>query len=175
MGRTRWSGFTMVELLVVVAVLAILAGFLVPVFGRAREQARVTKCISNERQIFVALKMYEADYGQLPVQYGPSGKDQWLGMLNSYTKDKRILLCDSDPSHGEVDREGGPFPCSYSYLYTQPNLSRIPGAAYQRPQAVSPLFLCHSHPTYQCVMCRYDGSIELSPLSRYTFIQIELE
>ena len=51
-------GFTLIELLVVIAIIAILAAILFPVFAKAREKARQTKCISNQRQIALAALMY---------------------------------------------------------------------------------------------------------------------
>lgn len=54
----RKVGFTLIELLVVIAIIAILAAILFPVFAKAREKARQTKCISNQRQIVMALLMY---------------------------------------------------------------------------------------------------------------------
>ena len=48
-------GFTLIELLIVIAVVAILAAFLFPVFGRVRERARQTACLSNLRQLGLAI------------------------------------------------------------------------------------------------------------------------
>jgi prepilin-type N-terminal cleavage/methylation domain-containing protein/prepilin-type processing-associated H-X9-DG protein len=56
--RTRDRGFTLVELLTVIAVLAILATMLLPVLAKAREQARRTVCISNMHQIGLAMILY---------------------------------------------------------------------------------------------------------------------
>ncbi|HEX8464666.1 MAG TPA: DUF1559 domain-containing protein [Abditibacterium sp.] len=61
------SAFTLIEILVVVAISAILAAILFPVFGRAREQARRASCISNLKQIGLAMALYRGDYdGQNP-------------------------------------------------------------------------------------------------------------
>ncbi|HEY3376455.1 MAG TPA: DUF1559 domain-containing protein, partial [Armatimonadota bacterium] len=52
------KGFTLIELLVVIAIIAILAAILFPVFGKAREKARMTQCMSNQKQIALAITMY---------------------------------------------------------------------------------------------------------------------
>jgi prepilin-type N-terminal cleavage/methylation domain-containing protein/prepilin-type processing-associated H-X9-DG protein len=58
------KGFTLIELLVVIAIIAILAAILFPVFAQAREQARSTACLSNMKQLGLALKMYAQDYDE---------------------------------------------------------------------------------------------------------------
>jgi prepilin-type N-terminal cleavage/methylation domain-containing protein/prepilin-type processing-associated H-X9-DG protein len=59
----RRRGFTLIELLVVIAIIAILAAMLFPVFARARESARKIQCLSNVKNIAMALQMYMNDYG----------------------------------------------------------------------------------------------------------------
>src|SRR5689334_6005971 len=54
----RRQGFTLIELLVVIAIIAILAAILFPVFAQAREMARKTSCISNQKQILMGALMY---------------------------------------------------------------------------------------------------------------------
>lgn len=66
------SGFTLIELLVVIAIIAILAAILFPVFAQARDKARQATCISNLKQIGIALQMYAQDYDET---YCPSGMD----------------------------------------------------------------------------------------------------
>jgi len=61
MKKTK-KGFTLIELLVVIAIIAILAAMLLPALARAREQARRSVCISNLKQLGLALKMYTQDY-----------------------------------------------------------------------------------------------------------------
>ncbi|MCC6444512.1 MAG: prepilin-type N-terminal cleavage/methylation domain-containing protein [Armatimonadetes bacterium] len=60
----RKSGFTLIEVLVVVAIIAILAGILVPVMAKVRGSARAANCISNLNQIGKAYRMYLQDYDQ---------------------------------------------------------------------------------------------------------------
>jgi prepilin-type N-terminal cleavage/methylation domain-containing protein/prepilin-type processing-associated H-X9-DG protein len=59
--HSRSSAFTLVELLVVIAIIAVLATLLLPTLGRARQQARNTHCISNLRQLGVAVRSYAGD------------------------------------------------------------------------------------------------------------------
>jgi prepilin-type N-terminal cleavage/methylation domain-containing protein/prepilin-type processing-associated H-X9-DG protein len=67
---TRLLAFTLVELLVVLAVIAILAGLLLPAIARTKESGRSTGCISNLHQIGIALQLYVQDNrNRLPWMY----------------------------------------------------------------------------------------------------------
>ena len=59
------KGFTLIELLVVIAIIALLAAILFPVFAKAREKARQSTCINNQRQIAIAISMYAQDHDEL--------------------------------------------------------------------------------------------------------------
>lgn len=70
----RRRGFTLIELLVVIAIIGILAAMVFPVFARARESARKAVCLSNIKNIALALNMYLGDYDTFP----PHAHDQDL-------------------------------------------------------------------------------------------------
>src|SRR5258708_31181259 len=62
--RPKSRGFTLIELLVVIGIIAILAAILFPGFAQARESGRSTSCLSNMKQIGLALRMYSQDYDE---------------------------------------------------------------------------------------------------------------
>jgi prepilin-type N-terminal cleavage/methylation domain-containing protein/prepilin-type processing-associated H-X9-DG protein len=69
MFKTKKSGFTLIELLVVIAIIAILAAILFPVFAQAREKARTSACMNNQKQIGTALLQYAQDWDELYPTY----------------------------------------------------------------------------------------------------------
>lgn len=60
------KGLTLIELLIIIAVIAILAAILFPVFGRVREQARQSTCMSNMHSIYVAATLFHQDNSKWP-------------------------------------------------------------------------------------------------------------
>jgi prepilin-type N-terminal cleavage/methylation domain-containing protein/prepilin-type processing-associated H-X9-DG protein len=87
-------GFTLIELLVVIAIIAILAALLFPALSAARERGRSIRCVSNLRQVGLALTMYADDHGELcPPR---AGVPYWTLPLYSYYQDMALLKCPSD-------------------------------------------------------------------------------
>jgi prepilin-type N-terminal cleavage/methylation domain-containing protein len=109
-------GFTLIELLVVIAIISILASILYPVFARAREQARKANCLSNLRQIGMAVQMYAQDYDEFLPQVDPrednDGSDwdycQPLHvLLEPYVRNRQLFRCKSDATWYRPLAEGG--------------------------------------------------------------------
>ncbi len=122
-------GFTLIELLVVIAIIAILAAILFPVFARAREKARQSSCLSNCKQIMLAIKQYITDYDQsfpncvirsLSSWTTPNGTATtayvpWFCSVGPYMKNYQILNCPSVSIH----YDGGTSFSDISYGYNE--------------------------------------------------------
>ena len=125
------KAFTLIELLIVIAIIAILAAILFPVFARARENARRSSCMSNLKQMGLGTMQYTQDYDEklyphrfnstpnplMSVNGGPAttgvtggatGKIFWISLLQPYVKSYQIFVCPSNPK-GWVG--GGPDNC----------------------------------------------------------------
>ncbi len=122
----RGRGFTLIELLVVIAIIAILAAILFPVFAQAREKARQIACLSNEKQIGLAARMYMEDFDgalyhhhegfvlddgtqvdTLPSsvsgcagggQGNSNAEKPWAIFFQPYIKNRQLMFCPSDPA-----------------------------------------------------------------------------
>ena len=97
--------FTLIELFMVIAIIAILAAILFPVFAQARERARAISCLSNLKQSGVAYTMYTQDYDETtPLQTSPvATRDAnnyfavtggyWYNLLQPYVKNWQVFVC----------------------------------------------------------------------------------
>src|SRR5574341_1313661 len=95
--RRRSAGFTLIELLVVIAIIAILAAILFPVFAQAREKARAASCLSNTKQLGLAMRMYAQDFDEVnvgsysyPNTWGACPMFMWMDLIQPYVKNTQL-------------------------------------------------------------------------------------
>jgi prepilin-type N-terminal cleavage/methylation domain-containing protein/prepilin-type processing-associated H-X9-DG protein len=98
------KGFTLIELLVVIAIIALLVAILFPVFSQAREKARQVACLSNMKQIGVAVLLYAQDYDEKflgsckapPINGGTQPEIPYDRQLFPYLKSDEVFRCPND-------------------------------------------------------------------------------
>lgn len=158
MQRSR-RGFTLVELLVVIGVIAVLIAMLLPALTSARRQANVVKCLSNLRQIGLAFQVYEREYkGYWPVVihhegnasylFKPGTGDRWwMDFIAPYIVGKKAISTTEDLNQirDSYDR----FACPDYDRASQPNNHKDP---FYEPNPLGPTALIgyamHYHPTF---------------------------
>lgn len=99
------KGFTLVELLVVIGIIAILIGILLPVLSKARESSRTVQCLSNIRNLLQASVIYTNDNQGWLIQAGMAHggahshtEVAWFNTLQQYYQNKLVARCPSDDS-----------------------------------------------------------------------------
>ena len=90
------AAFTLIEVLIVLAIIGILAAILLPVFNTARNSAQATTCRSNLRQIGLALELYVNDNNRFypsRMLIGSPGNCGWANSVARYVKANKIFFC----------------------------------------------------------------------------------
>lgn len=106
-------GMTLVELLIVITIIAVMAGLSMSVLMKAQQRGYLATCISNLRQLVQAVHMYEDDWGTVPVEKPTETPEGVYGrarqMLDPYVKSDDVFLCPADFTGGRL---------AYSESYT---------------------------------------------------------
>ena len=112
MRRKSSRGFTLIEIMIVITIIAILAAILVPNFKRARSRGQLASCVSNCKNTATALEMYAVDNsGRFPALSGLAGID----VLITNNVIKRRPTCPSAGRCTFVDYTASLTPDSFSY------------------------------------------------------------
>lgn len=158
----RRRAFTLIELMIVVAIIAILAALLFPAFSSARESARRTNCTSNLHQIGLAVQMYRLEEKEFPTSLAvllpastnataPSALDNSSGSVSTPAVSIDTQSCGTSPATSTCPNPGGT-----SYFKSLDGLRCLDdGSSYDRP-----------HSSYG------DLSTQLPPRQRPSFIAL---
>jgi prepilin-type N-terminal cleavage/methylation domain-containing protein len=95
------DAFTLIELLVVIAIIAILAGLLLPTLSKAKSKAESAACMSNLRQMGLALTMYVIDNHCYPIHFVQDAANPWDAQMGDVSRERRS---DAAPVGGTADR-----------------------------------------------------------------------
>jgi prepilin-type N-terminal cleavage/methylation domain-containing protein len=107
MKSNQRKAFTLVEMLTVIAIVGILAGFLLPTIKKARDQAKKTKCAHNLKEFVDAIDLYRIEHNDYP--------DYLSNLYPSYVDSPEMYLCPADycmqgpssPYNSHVGADGG--------------------------------------------------------------------
>ena len=139
---SRRVGFTLIELLVVIAIIAILAAILFPVFARAREKARQSSCLSNVKQLQLAIMQYVQDYDEMmPTCWtGQTTYEHpyWYEKAEPYLKNTQVFLCPSARNYTTIA-----YGYNYMYLGSTSGTGAVSIADIERPSEM--LIFCDSY------------------------------
>jgi len=177
----------LIELLVVIAIIAILAAILFPVFAKAREKARQTSCLSNEKQLGLGMLQYVQDNDErFPIgviSNTLSGNDHfgigWAGSIYPYVKSAGVYACPDDSTPSQPNANPPMYEVSYAMnthiinSYLTPAFGNPQGplgnlAAFNAP--ASTVLLCEVTNNLAAVTSPSEGALNTPAATHYSVV-----
>lgn len=157
--------FTLIELLVVIAIIAILAAILFPVFAKVREKARQTMCLSNEKQLGLALTQYVQDNdetfpsGSVSGTLGPNDHFGigWAGSIYPYVKSVGAYNCPDDKTQSQPNANPPMYEVSYALNTHIMNSYLTP--AFGNPQGPLGHLSAFNSPSKTVLLCEVTNNL----------------
>jgi len=138
-GTRAKTGFTLVELLVVIGIIAVLIGILLPALGRARAQAKSVQCESNLRQIGIAMQMYVGQYNN---SFPPGFDKDSNGNVYNWTSLLVTLMDRTGATNSAVDLKTGGTTGKFRRVFLCPELTAM-GAEFDPNDVAVTHYLGH--------------------------------
>lgn len=157
-------GFTLIEILIVVGIIAVLAGLLSVTLVAARERGRQATCISNLKQIYAGLQMYKSDYDEQswPVRLK---LDQYLANMTFICPDAPLLI----PTHaGQYVRRTTTSYANWNIMFDDPSVAAFLRKRMEERGAEYPIVFCRYHEGWGIMpVLRLDGSVDRRKVPRH--------
>ncbi len=144
--RRKRLGFPRIELLVVIGIVAVIAAILFPVFVSIRERGRRTQCLSNERQLGMAVMQYAADNNETLFVAGADGHGfgwagnglGWAGRCYPYAKAVSVFYCPDDATADVLANGGGSLSGYAMYTVSYGFNENLAGTRFLNPPGIKP-------------------------------------
>ncbi len=166
------GAFTLVELLVVIAVISLIAAIVFPAVSRVRESGRRTGCLSNLKQIGLGALMYIQDYdekfpgGRITAKAGGLvGGWSWAGEIHPYVRTDKVFKCPSD-SFVPADNTDAAISYAYNFvLMRSDNGSCYPGCGIG-PLGIAASYVKLAAASKTVFLVEITGALSMPPTRR---------